>query len=136
MTDFVDIHGNPVSIERLAAQAKKKPKAAASSGPESSHMGWRVVGHPAGACEAAHAENVVAWRQWNSHDGAARGAAIARGERSPDMWDETLWRLRTKKRNINGRPYGVPAAAEQCAELARKAGWEDVEVLELRKGAK
>lgn len=135
MTGFVDIHGNPVSIEHLAAQAKRKPKAT-SSGPEPSHMGWRVVGHPAGACAAAHEENIATWRRWNAHDGEARNAAIARGERAPDMWDENLWRICTKKHNINGRTYWcLQYVAEQFAELARKAGWEDVEVIEFKKGS-
>lgn len=133
MTDFVDINGNPINIGALTAKSRtKRPKASAM--PTASHLGWRVVGHPPGACASAQAEIAEAWRKWNAHTGEQRSAALKRGERSPDMWDETLWRNRTKKRNINGRPYGIPQAADECAELARKAGWEDVQVIELKKG--
>lgn len=133
MTDFVDIHGNPINIGRLQAQTKPKPRHGKEYKPEPKHMGWRVLGHPPGSCEAARRENEAEWRLWNAHDGEMRQQALKDGRRPPAMWDESAWRLRTKKKNVNGRPYDVESAALQCKELAIKAGWEDVEVSAILK---
>lgn len=39
----------------------------------------------------------------------------------------------TWKDSVRSKPYEILEAAEQCAEMARKAGWEDVEIIEVKR---
>jgi hypothetical protein len=101
-----------------------KPKAAK---PESRafHKGYRVVGHPKGACERARLDSLEEWRIWQSFGSKGK---------SPKLWNEISWRLNTKKRAIRSKPYGIYSAAQICKELALKDGWEDVDIIEISKG--
>lgn len=115
---------------RTAPSRKSAPK----KEPTASHKGFRVVGHHPGQLENAHAGNLADWAAWNKQTPEQRISALREKRRPPAMWDETQWRLRTKKTAVRTKPYDLASAAEECAELARKAGWIDVEVLELKSG--
>ena len=52
-TGFVDVNGNPWSPSFAAVNKQPKPT---RSGPDEFHKGWRVVGLPPGAKEAAFNE--------------------------------------------------------------------------------
>jgi hypothetical protein len=48
-------------------------------------------------------------------------------------FDETAW-LRTAKRTaVRSKPYILQEAAQQCKELAVKAGWLEVQLIEIKK---
>lgn len=51
----------------------------------------------------------------------------------PKPWDEDFWRRNARKASVRSKPYEILSAAEQCAEMAIKAGWEDVEIVEVKK---
>jgi hypothetical protein len=63
----------------------------------------------------------------------ARQERRAEGQKEPKPWDEATWRSKTKLRPVRSKPYELRDAAMQCADLARKAGWLDVVVLEVAK---
>lgn len=43
--------------------------------------------------------------------------------------------MNAKLKPVRSRPYGIPDAAKQCAEMAEKAGWLRVQVVELKQEA-
>lgn len=118
--NFVNIHGETVSLERLAADKPKRPKKAQ---PESYHNGWRAQGIPPGALEEARKT-------------AAAQASYERMQgKQPKEWDEQHWLVNAKRKPVRSKPYEVPQAAYECKALAEKAGWLRVEVVELKRDA-
>lgn len=115
---FVNIHGHRVVTEPTdpaAPKRKAKPEA------ESFHKGFKVQGIPPGALEDARAEH-------------ARLALLAResGKAAKD-WDEGNWLMNAKRKPVRSKPYEIESSARQCAELAERAGWLRVEVVEIKK---
>ncbi len=51
----------------------------------------------------------------------------------PAPWDEAKWRIAATKKRLRAKPFSIPQAAEEMAELCRRSGFEDVEVIELAK---
>lgn len=123
------VNGRVVDADQFEAMAtKKKPRAVSLQ--SSYHKGFRVVGHKAGAMEEA--------RQQSEHDHAGYlrltpAERLQRGMKQPKPWDEESWRRNSKKDSVRSKPYEILEAAEQCAEMARKAGWEDVEIIEVKR---
>lgn len=121
--ELTNVHGSPWKPSLASVTpVKRKPVEA-----EPKHNGWKVIGHPPGAMEEARksleAEIVVAERE----------ASQKRGITIPKPWDEAAWRMKTKKKPVRSKGYEIPEAAQQCAELAKKAGWLDVQVIEQKK---
>ena len=128
--EYVDASGKPwaPSIESLQSRPKAKRER-----PAEWHKGWVVVGHKPGECEAARRERESQLREWASMTDDARKKAIKDGLREPKPWDEDQWRLRAKKHFGRSRPFEIPAAADDMSALLRRAGWEDVEIIEQAK---
>lgn len=97
---------------------------------ETMHKGYAVVGRPPGAIKSSQelAERLCA--EWASMSGAKRSEALKNGQRPPLAWDLNRY-LKTKPPRVRSKPYEIPSAAEECAEMARKTGWEYVEVVPL-----
>lgn len=131
---FVNASGQPLNIAGMEALAKlqKRPEPKAED-PAEFHKGWRVQGHPPGAMEAARAEAEKLCREWNEQTEQEKAEAIRSGDRAPVAWNESQWRRETRKKPVRSKPYEIPDAARQCADLAAKAGWLDIEVAELKK---
>jgi hypothetical protein len=51
----------------------------------------------------------------------------------PPPWDEDAYMRKAKPKRLRSKPYAIASAADQCAELARKAGWKNVRVEEVMK---
>lgn len=129
--NYVNAYGEPISIgSRQSHIAKPKPKADA---PAEFHKGWRVQGHPPGAMEEARAESERLTRMWNEQTEQEKAEAIRDGGRPPVAWNEHLWRTSTKKKPVRSKPYEIAESARQCAEMAKKGGWLDIEVTELKR---
>lgn len=114
---FVNYLGNPVST--LANPSSRKPE---SSAPSEFHKGHRVMGLPPNAIESARIEH------------EKLQANKPPGEYKP--FDPAFWVMNTRKKPVRSALYAVREAAEQCADLATKAGWTHVEIvtIEKRKG--
>lgn len=54
----------------------------------------------------------------------------------PLPFDEEQWLHTAKRVKVRARPYEIRSSAEQCRELALKAGWLIVSVRELRRERK
>lgn len=111
--EFVNHKGEPINW----AGSSFKAKAKATREVEPKSLGFRVVGYPAGAIDAARVET---------------NALHARGASKP--WDESSWLRRNKPQRISGRNYELREAAEKFAELAKGQGWERVAVQEVTRG--
>lgn len=120
--DFVNCFGQPISAQSIRmqeeqAEAVAKSRQHKSRLPATYHSGWKVVGVPPQALEQAQQDFEQA--QKGKPDSAAK------------MFDRDSWLNAARGRAISKRPYAVPAAAQECAELARKAGWLRVQVIEV-----
>lgn len=113
--NFVNIHGDSVSIERLKAAAPKVARK--TDGPGVYHKGFRVVGVPPGALESAA-------------QGHARVVAMAANAGGAPIkpFDPAGWLLTFRKKPVRAKPYELYSAADLCTDMARKAGWTAVEV--------
>ena len=118
--DYVNAYGEPLALGSRDSHCKpSRPKAEAKV----YHKGWRVVGHPPGAFEKALGD----WQRVQKMAEDSGGKPIA------DLTQEDWLRV-TKKKPVRSKPYEIVCAADQCADLARKAGWTEVKVLEISKG--
>lgn len=121
--NFVNIHGDRVPIDAMKAQAALRPKKKAKALPDDKklHMGFVVTGYPPGTEEALRAEHAAS-------QAAKKKADPKRGH---EPFDLDLALSRTAPKRARAKPYEVPEAAQQCAELMRRAGWLRVTVTEL-----
>jgi hypothetical protein len=126
---FVNIHGQTI----VPPAATKKAAATRKEAPAEYHKGFRVEGHRPGAMEAARDFQISLCAEWEALPERERPRRLSEGLRPPKPWDEAIWRQRTKPKPVRSKPYEVPEAAEKCAEMARKAGWLDVRVTEVKK---
>ena len=113
---FVNHNGDPISQTRMAAMRVQgmelERRLAVKADPVSVHMGWRVSGIQPGKLEEAK----------QPHERLCQMAQKA-GGKPPEPFDETAW-LRTAKRTaVRSKPYTLQESAQQCKELAGKAGW-------------
>lgn len=117
---FVNIHGQRVDTDKRVKLEKR-----VSNAPSEFHKGWAVEGIPPGAIAEAQEEHT-----------RKRNAAINAGAaRIPDDWDIDTWlRKDAKFKRVRTKAYEISSAAEQCKELAEKAGWTHVRIRALTKG--
>lgn len=115
---FVNIHG-----DRLCISADTKPaRRPKSEGPEEFHKGFRVVGIPPGAFDAAKLQ----------HEADVRYAERM-NERPPAPLVYETFANGFKSKPVRSKPYELREAADQCRELAIKAGWDRVFVVEIKR---
>lgn len=89
-------------------------------GPDQYHKGWRVVGIPPGAVEAAEAEH-------------NRLQALMQDWTKRKAFDRGNWIANAKKKPVRPKPYEIKEAADVCADLAKRAGWLSVELVEIKR---
>ena len=118
--DFI-VNGQVVKEADLASLYPPKPKAARH--PEPYFKGWRVEGHPPGSLEQAKADAEAAMKAWE----------VEKVGKMPRPWNEDHWHLQGKRESARSKPYQIPEAAEQCAEMVRNAGWIDARVVEVKR---
>lgn len=104
MPAYVNYLGQEIGL--IDHGTKPRPKREA----EPFHKGWQVVGVSPIALADARDEN-----QKNAE------------------WDEAAW-IRAANLEPVARPYQLRSSAAECAELARKAGWLRVDIVEKKRG--
>lgn len=111
MSDFfVNVHGERINPYATPSALNARPKTTRiDDGPK--HKGFSVEGYAPGVLEAAQ--------------------KTAEGNGLP--WDEQAEIRRIKPQRVRSKPYEIPAAAEECAQLARRCGWRHVVVRALTK---
>ena len=105
-----------------------KIKRPTSDAPHEFHKGFRVEGHPPGALEEAEKVRKLDIEVFLRAQREGREFG-----KKPRDWNENLWRTTHKKRPVRAEPYEVPEAAKVCADMATKAGWTDVVVMEIKR---
>lgn len=123
------VNGQQVTAEQFEAMAQKK-KPRAPKDPVGYHKGWRVVGHAPGAVEDAYHAHDRAIQEYRNASPKRRAEMVLK---EPKPWDEDFWRRNSKKTALRSKPYEIYEAAELCADMARQDGWEDVEIIEVKK---
>lgn len=103
--------------ERISTDAGGKAPKSRRPRVDVYHKGWRAVGFsPAQLAEAR--------------------AAHARSADANKPFDEGMWMRNAKPVPIRSKPYELFSAAQECAELAAKAGWKGAHVVEIAKGGR
>jgi hypothetical protein len=121
--------GQQVTAEQFEAMTTPAKKRVPKSGPDAYHRGYRVVGHPPGAMESAHEAADEAIGNWR-----VLPQSVKSGMKEPKPFNEDQWRRNTGKKVAKTTDLHEPALL--AAEIARKSGWIDVDVIELKKGEK
>ena len=125
---FVNHNGEPISATRMAAmraqgaELERLRRLAAKADPVSVHKGWRVSGIKPGMLDEAK----------QAHERLCQMAQKA-GGKPPEPFDETAWLRAAKRTAVRSKPYILQEAAQQCKELAIKAGWLEVQIQEIKK---
>lgn len=119
--------------ELLETAPKRKSRQAAAVS-QSFHRGFRVEGHPPGAMESARDAALALVSAWDSMPADRQARELANGRRRPKDWDEAAWLRDTKRRPVRHKPYEVASAAEQCRDMAIRAGWLCVSIVEVKRG--
>lgn len=125
------VNGVAYSADQLLSTAPKRK--AKPPNMDGYHKGWRVEGHPPGAVEFAEQQRQKEIARWNAMGQSEQGHARSRGEREPKPWDREKWLRETKKRAVRSKPYELPQAAQECKQMAEKAGWICVTVSEVKR---
>lgn len=99
-------------------------------GPKGTHKGWRVVGYRPQQVELARKEHEAEIARVT----ASNRDSMLQQQRVPAPWSEAVWMQRNKREPVRNEPYKIEAAAETCANLARRSGWTHVEIVEVKKG--
>lgn len=118
--EHVNIHGFAWNPSEASIKPKKKVKREA---PEEFHKGWLVEGVPPGAIEEAqamHLKNTAALR--------VAGQAVR-------DFDRENWLMNARAKRLRAKPYEIKDGATACKELAEKAGWLRVRLVEVKKVA-
>jgi hypothetical protein len=114
---FVNLNGEAVSTNPVKVKRAKKLEA------ESFHKGFRVVGIPPGAYEQAVKDN----KREQETDKKIGGDVRA------DLPPYEQWANQFKPRPVRAKPYEIQEAAAECARLAVKAGWDRVQITEIKR---
>lgn len=122
------VAGRLVDREQLIAQAEKRPpkpretaKPTADRASATKSLGFVVLGYS--PADLARREKDF------THECEQRKARAAIASDRAEF--DAKWLARNKPRRVRQRPYELPAGADAAADLARKAGWFDVNVQEL-----
>jgi hypothetical protein len=128
---FVNIFGDKVDTTKRVKLAKRE-----STAPDKFHKGWRVVGVSPEAIEAARRDRDQAINAAIKRN-AGCDAGISRIGRTmvPSPFDEAKWIEAAPLKPARTKPFEIPEAAQQCFDLAKKAGWLRLEIRLLSKGA-
>lgn len=111
---FVNIHGQPVST--VGEKVKRPPPEV-----QSFHKGWRVTGFSVDHLAQA------------KKDHESEQAELRANGREAKPWDESMYMRTHNGKPVRSKPYQIREAAQQCAELASKSGWQGVQVVEVRR---
>lgn len=125
---FVNHNGDPISASRMAAmraqgmELKRQRRLAAKADPVSVHKGWRVSGIKP-ECWKKQSRRTTDFAKWRRRQAASRRSRLMkpRGCAPPSAL------------LCEAQPYILQEAAQQCKELAAKAGWLEVQPQEIKK---
>lgn len=129
-SDYVNHNGDVIDMHTLATKYTKPkvrretPKATDDRGAATMSLGFVVSGYSP--------ERFAEMRRQYEWHLRAHEESGGKHPGTPTEF-ENRWMVNNKPRRARPKPYEIRDAAEQCAELMRKAGWQCVEVRELMK---
>lgn len=112
--NFINIHGQAISIGSRTSHVPP-PRSKRNADAEKRHMGWAVTGFsPEHLAEAKRV-----------HEEAQKD------DETLKPWDEAAYMNGHRPQKARSKPYLIPGAAGECAEMLKRAGWVRVQVEEL-----
>jgi hypothetical protein len=123
---YINYRGEPIGPVDHGGGVKRKRT---PTGPDDFHKGFRVVGLPPGSllkAEQDHAKEIARVREHNAEHPSNQ-------IRAPKPWDADHWLANARGTPVRAKPYELRDAAEQCKQLAEKAGWLRVWIVELKR---
>lgn len=139
--EFVNVHGEKVDLNAIAKKHKRPPVAAPSLLRRTTDRqtakvsdGFIVTGYSIEYIADGKAKHEAEIEKVTQHNRRETQKSAPKFLKMPDLWTEERFMLKNKAKRVRNKPYELEVAAEQCAELARKAGWKQVRVEELMKG--
>lgn len=130
---YVNHKGEAVRLEEIAKKHKPKPKASTAlktlntKDGATVSMGFEVAGFSPGHLRDAEHDHIEKL-------GSQQGRRLIKGEKQLSPWDEVAYMRENKPKRVAPKPYTLASSADQCAEMARAAGWKNVTVREILKG--
>jgi hypothetical protein len=132
LSGYVNAAGLPVLLDPNSASFKAAPRPQRDR-PNAFHRGWLVEGYPPGFVAEAEAQARKACDDWLALTSQQIAEKLKEGMRQPKPWSLPVFMQSTRKKKVRARPFEIPGAAEVCADLARKAGWDHVEIVEQKR---
>jgi len=130
---YVNAKGEPINLEALAKKhqpikAKSESMRRVDDRADAKvSYGFAVVGFSPEHLRVAALEHAKAL-------GNQQGRELLPKEKLLGPWDENTYMRTNKPKRVRSKPYEVASAADQCAEMVRKAGWKNVRVEEIMRG--
>ena len=132
--NYVNIHGQQITDEQIALmraagenhamQKRRMLKGVPSDKPAGYHKGWRVVG--------ISPEQIQVARE--GRERVRKMALDAGSAHVPPRFNVKTFLSTAKGKPARAKPFEIFSAAQQCKELAERAGWLNVQILEVKKG--
>jgi hypothetical protein len=133
LSGFVNASGKRLAYDPKNQAFKAAPRVAREQR-ASYHNGFSVVGYPPGAIDRAKADADKKCADWGALSDQEKAERIANGSRKPVAFDRAAWLANNRPKRVRNRPFEIPAAADECAALATRAGWDEVRVEAQAKG--
>jgi len=130
---YVNRKGETVYPDQIAQKHKPKPKASTAlktldtKDGATVSMGFEVAGFSLEHLAEAKRKHEIQLE-------GQKDRALIKGEKKLSAWDEEAYMRESKPKRVAPKPYTLASSADQCAEMARKAGWKNVTVREILKG--
>lgn len=121
--DFVNIHGTPVDVSPDNRPVSTRSRIVDD---KPMHLGFAVTGFSAKMIGRARIE----------HEEQQAHLVRTKKQDAANPFNEEVYMRLHKGKKINSRNYSTRAAADACAELAKKTGWLSVNVTEVTKNVK
>lgn len=120
-------------LQRMAPKRKAKfsaevHKATTDRSQAKQRLGFQVEGYSPEMPEAAKATHAKARA---TYLGLKVMGRLSQSDKNPGEWDADKWMSAHKPKRVRTKPFEIASSADQCADLARKAGWLRVTVSEL-----
>ena len=131
--EFVNVHGSPINPYHTPSALAPRPPKAKKDAPSEWHKVRAVEGFAPGRIAEAEAIANAAVDEWQALGDAARAEVLKEGRRPPKPWSRDEYVRTARRTRVRTRPFEVVGAANEMAELARRSGWAEVQVVELAK---
>lgn len=132
LSGYVNAHGEPIALDLNSPSFRAAPRPQRDR-PAAFHRGWTVEGYPPGFLAEAERLQQEECARWLALTSEQITEKLKTGMRQPKPWSLTVFMQTTRKKKVRARPFEIAEAASVCADIARREGWDCVEVVEQKR---